>query len=139
MANQIANNNEEYVRKEVLFRGKSLEELKKLDVRESAKFLSSRSRRSIMRKFDVVENFVKRCEASVAQKKKIKTHLRDIVIVPRLVGMTIGVHNGKTFTDVHVASEMIGHRLGEFSLTRQRVTHGSAGIGATKGSKALKK
>ncbi len=132
-------NNEEYVRKEILFRGKTADELKKLDVRESAKFLTSRSRRTVLRKFDVIEKFVKRCETSIAQKKKIKTHLRDIVIVPRLVGMQIGVHNGKEFNDVQIVSDMIGHRLGEFSFTRHKVSHGTAGIGATKGSKALKK
>ncbi|MDP1695364.1 MAG: ribosomal protein S19 family protein [archaeon] len=130
---------EVYKQKEILFRGKNIEELKKLDVRESAKFMPSRSRRSVLRKFDVIEKFVRRCEDAVARKKKIRTHLRDIVIVPKLVGMQIGVHSGKTFNDVQIVQEMIGHRLGEFSLTRQKVSHGTAGIGATKGSKALKK
>lgn len=125
--------------KDVFYRGKNLEELKKLDVREVAKFLPSRSKRSVLRKFDQVEKFVKRCELSVSQKKKIRTHLRDMVIVPRLVGASIGIYNGKTFNDVHITHEMIGHRLGEFSLTRQKVQHGTAGIGSTKGSKALKK
>lgn len=133
------NNEEVYKQKEILFRGKSIDELKKLDVRESAKFMPSRSRRSVLRKFDVIEKFVKRCEDAVSRKKKIRTHLRDIVIVPKLVGMQIGVYNGKTFNDVQIVQEMIGHRLGEFSFTRQKVSHGTAGIGATKGSKALKK
>lgn len=132
-------NDVEFVKKEILYRGKTISELKKLDVRESAKFIPSRSRRSVLRKFDVIEKFIKRCEASIAQNKKIKTHLRDIVIVPRLVGMTIGIYNGKIFNEVLILPEMIGHRLGEFSLTRQRVSHGSVGVGATKGSKALKK
>lgn len=125
--------------KDVFYRGKNLEELKKLDVREVAKYLPSRSRRSVLRKFDVVEKFIKRCESSQAQKKKIRTHLRDIVVMPRLVGMTIGIYNGKTFNDIIITHEMIGHRLGEFSLTRKKVQHGAAGIGSTKGSKALKK
>ena len=125
--------------KEVKYRGKTLEELKGLDVRESAKHLPSRSRRSVLRNFDVVENFIKDCERKIAKKKRIRTHLRDIVIVPRLVGMTIGVHNGKSFEDVNITLEMIGHRLGEFAFTRTRVNHSGAGVGATKGSRAKKK
>ena len=109
------------------------------DVRECAKFLPSRSRRFILKNFEEVEKFVQRCEKSASQNKRIKTHLREIVIVPKLVGMTIGIHNGKNFQDVLILSEMIGHRLGEFSMTTSKVNHGTAGIGATKGSKALKK
>lgn len=125
--------------KELFYRGQKLEHLKTLDVRESAKYLPARSRRSVLRHFDVVENFVKRCEKKISRNKKIKTHLRDIVIVPKLVGMTVGIYNGKSFNDVTITVNMIGHRLGEFAMTRVRVTHGEAGIGATKGSKADKK
>ena len=125
--------------KDVFYRGVNLEELKKLDVREAAKYLPSRSRRSVLRNFQQLEEFIKRCEAALAAKKKIRTHKRDLVVVPKMVGLSIGVHNGKTFNEVHITHEMIGHRLGEFSLSRQRVQHGSAGIGATKGSKAVKK
>ena len=125
--------------KDVFYRGVNVEDLKKLDVREVAKYLPSRSRRSVLRHFDIVEKFTTRCETAVSQKKKIRTHLRDIVIVPKLVGMRIGIYNGKTFNDVEMTAEMIGHRLGEFSQTRGRVQHGAAGIGATKGSKTQKK
>jgi len=133
-------NREEKVRKkELIFRGKSLEELKSLDVRESAKFLKARSRRSVLRQFDQIEKFIKRCETKVLKNKKIKTHLRDTVIVPKLVGLTIGVYNGKEFQEIPITIEMIGHRLGEFAPTRNKVNHGSAGIGATKSSRAQKK
>lgn len=125
--------------KDVYYRGINVEDLKKLDVREVAKYLPARSRRTVLRHFDQIENFVKRCETTLSSKKKIKTHLRDIVIVPKMVGMNIQVYNGKTFNDVAIVAEMIGHRLGEFSLSRQKVNHGSAGLGATKGSKAAKK
>ena len=125
--------------KEQHYRGQKLEYLKTLDVREVAKFLKSRSRRAVLRNFDKIEKFVKRCEANLSQKKKIRTHLRDIVIVPKMVGWTISVHNGKLFNDVLILTDMIGHRLGEFSLTRSRVNHGEAGIGATKSSKSIKK
>jgi len=125
--------------KEYLYRGIPLEELQKLDVREVAKYLPSRSRRSVLRHFDIIEKFVKRCQVAVEQKKKIRTHLRDMIVVPRLVGMSIHVYTGKLFNEVKITHQMIGHRLGEFALTRQRVQHGSPGIGATKSSSAEKK
>ncbi len=125
--------------KDVFYRGINVEDLKKMDVREVAKYLPARSRRSVLRHFDKIENFIQRCEATISAKKKIRTHLRDIVIVPHMVGMSIQIHNGKTFNELHIVAEMIGHRLGEFSMTRGKVTHGSAGIGATKGTKTAKK
>ncbi|MBU0907583.1 MAG: 30S ribosomal protein S19 [Nanoarchaeota archaeon] len=135
----MAQDEQQVRKKEQIYRGKSLEELKELDVREIAKFLPARSRRSVMRNFDVIQKFVKRCEKRTSRNKKIKTHLRDIVIVPRLVGLTIAVHNGKAFQEVPITVEMIGHRLGEFALSRGKVNHGSAGLGATKSSRAQKK
>ena len=125
--------------KEAFYRGQKIEDLKKLPVRESAKLMPARSRRSVLRNFDIIEKFVKRCEIKKAKNKKIRTHKRDIVIVPQLIGLTIGIYNGKNFQDVEILSEMIGHRLGEFSPTRTKVNHGTAGIGATKSSRALKK
>ncbi len=125
--------------KEIYYRGKTLDFLKGLDVREVAKYLPSRSRRTALRNFQQIENFVKRCEKTIAGKKKIRTHLRDIVIVPKLVGMAIGVYNGKSYNDVNITSQMIGHRLGEFALTRQKVVHGEPGIGSTKSSAGVQK
>jgi small subunit ribosomal protein S19 len=131
---------EEFVKsKEQIFRGQQLEYLKTLDVRESARYLPSRARRYVLNNFGAVEKFIKTCEDKIARKKKIKTHLRDIVIVPKMVGLIIGIHNGKAFTDVRITVDMIGHRLGEFSITTSKVNHSEAGIGATKSSKALKK
>jgi len=91
--------------KERFFRGKSIEELKKLDVREFAKFLKSRPRRFVMRNFNVIE--------------EIYYYLRN------------------SFVPVKVSEEMLGHRLGEFAMTRKSVKHGAAGVGATKSSAAL--
>jgi small subunit ribosomal protein S19 len=51
-----------------------------------------------------------------------------------MVGLKFAVHNGKEFLVVEVKPEMIGHRLGEFALTRKRVIHGTPGIGATRSS-----
>lgn len=125
--------------KEIFYKGKELNYLKSLDIREFAKYLPSRERRSILRHFEVIDKFVKECEKKEASKKKIRTHLRDLIVVPRLVGKTIEIHNGKTFQEVNIVADMIGHRFGEFAHTRKRVAHSAAGIGATKGSRALKK
>ncbi len=125
--------------KELKFKGQNLEHLQSLDVREAAKYLPSRSRRSVLRNFDIIEKFIRRCEIKVGKNKKIKTHKRDIIIMPGLVGKRIGIYDGKTFQEVEITIDMIGHRLGEFALSRKKVTHSSAGLGATKGSRAKKK
>lgn len=122
-------------KKEFTYRGKSLEELKKLDVREFAKYLESRSRRAALRQFQDIENFVSRCKKKESKDKKIRTHKRHILIVPQMVGMKMQIHNGNKFLPIEITGEMLGHRLGEFSPTRNRVKHGKTGMGATKGSK----
>ncbi len=123
--------------KEIIYRGKNIEDLKQLDTREFAKFLKSEERRSILRQFDVIEKFLAKCRNCEERNKAIKTHLRHLVIVPKMVGYTIHIHNGKEFTPIKIMPEMIGHRLGEFSLTRGKVEHGSPGIGATRSSAAM--
>ena len=127
--------------KEFTYRGKTEAELKAMDTREFAKLTKSRMRRTILRQSSEIEKFVAKCVKVKAKNKQIKTHLRDIIVVPRLVDYTIMIHNGKTFLPVIIIPEMLGHRLGEFSLTREKVKHGSAGIGASKSSmaKATKK
>jgi|TARA_Y100000310_G_C20037605_1_gene514676 small subunit ribosomal protein S19 len=125
--------------KEKKYRGKSIDELKELSVKESAEYLKSRSRRTILRNVDFHEKFVKNCEEKIKKGKKIRTHLRDMIIVPKLVGLEIAVHDGKSFQIINVEFDMIGHRLGEFALTRKRVGHSGAGVGATKGSRTSKK
>jgi small subunit ribosomal protein S19 len=119
------------------FRGKQLEELKVLDVREFAKLLTSRERRTVMRSFQMLEKFLDKSKKDVAKGKMPKTQLRELPIVPIMVGWTVGVHNGKEYTPIKITEEMLGHRLGEFTLTRKPVKHGAAGIGATKGSSSL--
>ncbi len=122
-------------KKEFKYRGKTIEELKTLEVREFAKYLRSRERRLIMRQFQKIEDFVRKAKDKIKNKKSVKTHQRNIVIVPEMVGMKIFVYNGKTFVPVDISGEMLGHKLGEFSPTRTRVKHSKAGVGATKGTK----
>jgi small subunit ribosomal protein S19 len=130
---------EETTKKVFVFKGKKLEELKALEVREFSKYLKSRPRRAILRQFQEIENFVNRAKKKIERKKQIRTHKRDIIIVPQMVGMKISIYDGKSFIPVEIVGEMLGHRLGEFSPTRGKVKHGAAGIGSTKGSKSQAK
>ncbi|MFA5019486.1 MAG: 30S ribosomal protein S19 [Candidatus Pacearchaeota archaeon] len=121
-------------KKEFTFRGKTLEELQKLEIREFANLVKSRERRTILRNTDKIENFLIKCNEKNEHEKRIRTHDRNIIIVPKMVGMTVNVYNGQEFEPVQIVIEMLGHRLGEFSLTRKQVKHGAAGIGATRSS-----
>jgi len=123
--------------KEILYRGRTIEELKKLDVREFSKFLPSRTKRSLLRNFDKIEKFIQRCRKKIEMKKKIRTHFRNMIITPQMVGWTINVHNGKEFVPCPITIEMMGHYLGEFAYTRKKVEHSAPGIGATRSSAAL--
>lgn len=67
----------------------------------------------------------------------VKTHLRNMVILPQMVGGVIGVYNGKSYVTVEVKPPMIGHYLGEFSITYKPVAHGRPGIGATNSSRFI--
>lgn len=129
----------ESTKKPFTFRGKSIEELKNLDVREFAKHLKSRSRRAILRQFQDIEDFVSRAKKKAEKNKPIRTHKRTVIIVPQMVGMKIQTYNGHEFVPMEITKEMLGHRLGEFSPTRSKVKHGTAGIGSTKGSKSQAK
>ena len=72
---------------------------------------------------------------SLGGDEKVRTHVRDMIVMPAMIGKTIEIYNGKDFLKVEFQPESVFHYLGEFALTRHRVTHGSAGIGATRGSK----
>jgi len=130
---------EEMVKKQFNFKGKTVEELKTLDVREFARYLTSRPRRYVLRNFQTVEGFLKESRDKNQKKKSIKTHNRDLIIVPEMVGWKIHVHRGNSFEPVEIVGEMLGHKLGEFSLTRKKANHSKTGVGATKGSKVAKK
>ncbi|MDI6826652.1 MAG: 30S ribosomal protein S19 [Candidatus Aenigmarchaeota archaeon] len=118
------------------YRGKTLEELKKMSLEEFSKILTSRERRSILR--GLTERQKKLLEEIRKDSKKFhKTHERDMVILPEMVDVKFGVYNGKEYKTVTITPEMIGRRLGEFALTRQRVLHSAPGVGATRGSKHI--
>jgi small subunit ribosomal protein S15e len=77
-------------------------------------------------------------EASTGEKPDaVRTHLRNMIIVPEMIGSVIGVYNGKTFNQVEVKPEMVGHYLAEFSITYKPVMHGRPGIGSTHSSRFI--
>ncbi|XP_062179493.1 small ribosomal subunit protein uS19-like [Phragmites australis] len=77
-------------------------------------------------------------EAPAGEKPEpVRTHLRNMIIVPEMIGSVIGVHNGKTFNQVEIKPEMIEHYLAEFSISYEPVKHGRPGIGATHSSRFI--
>jgi len=122
-------------KKEIFYKGKTAEELKKMSLNEFMTLIPSRPRRSLKRGF--TEEQKKLLERIREGKKNIETHCRDMVIVPEMIGMMIKVHDGKTFNQVMIETEMVGHYLGEFSMTRKKVTHSAPGIGATRSSASM--
>jgi len=120
-------------REEFTYRGFRLDDLRVMGRSELLPVMPSRARRKLVRGFTRGE------EHLLAQFRKgegpIRTHLRDMVIMPEMVGRSVEIHNGKEFTKVELQPESIFHYLGEFALTRRKVSHGSAGIGATRSSK----
>lgn len=126
--------------KEFRYKGKPIDELRKLSVKEFAQLVPSRQRRSLIRGFTPSQKLLLekiRKNMKVGKGKPIKTHCRNMVIIPELVGVTLSVHNGKDFFTLSITDEMLGHYIGEFSLTRKKVQHSAPGIGATKSSSAI--
>jgi len=123
--------------KEFTYRGLPLEELKAMSIEKFALLLPSRERRSMLRQTESLKKFLAECDKKEKNGNPIKTHLRDVIIVPQMVGMKINIYSGKEFMPVEILPEMIGHRLGEFVTTRRKVEHGSPGIGATRSSAFL--
>ena len=118
---------------EYLFRGKTIEQLKELSIEEFAELLPARQRRSIKRGLTDGQKLV--LQKLRDGKESVRTHNRTMIIFPEMVGKQIEVYTGKEFVKVDIQPEMVGHRFGEFAPTRGRVSHGSAGVGATRSSK----
>ncbi|RXE55754.1 30S ribosomal protein S19 [Methanoculleus taiwanensis] len=120
-------------REEFTYRGLSIEDLQGMGISELMPLMPSRARRKFERGFS--KGHEKLLSEIRAGDENIRTHLRDMVIIPEMIGKTIEVYNGKDFVKVEIQPEAVFHYLGEFALTRRRVSHGSAGIGATRSSK----
>ena len=122
-------------RKEFSYRGKSLEQIKNMDTKEFVELLPARQRRSLLRGFSEDQKIlllkIKKAKEG-KYKKNIKTHCRDMIVIPEMLGILVHVHNGKTFVPVDLQPETIG----ELTMTRSKVAHSAPGIGATKSSSA---
>ena len=127
--------------KDFNYRGVPLEQLLQMDESKLGQLMTSRGRRNLKHGQD--KDVMKAIDRALEQKahgkepKPIRTHRRDVVILPKMVGLHFMVYKGNDFLPVVASEKMIGHYLGEFALTRKRLTHGKAGIGATKSSTAI--
>ncbi len=105
-------------------------------MKEFIELIPARQRRSLNRGLsEEKKKFLERLKK--ASNKPVKTHLRDMVITPQMIGKRIAIHNGKIFVEITVNEEMLGRYLGEFIMTRQKVQHSAPGVGATKSSAAV--
>ncbi len=127
--------------REFKFKGYTPEQLQSLSIENLLPLLNARQRRSLDKRVSTYMNDDKRKlreKVKLARdgklKGKIRTHTRDMIILPDMVGLNIHVHNGKEFALVGIKPEMIGHYLGEYAITNKRVQHGAPGVGASRSS-----
>jgi len=123
--------------KEFRYRGYTVDQLDGMSTEAILQLLPSRARRSLNR--GISDDKRKLLEDVRSQKDgklegQIKTHARDMIVLPVMVGATIGVYTGKEFLSIQVKPEMIGHYLGEYAITNKKVVHGTPGIGASRSS-----
>jgi len=117
-----------------------MDELQQMSMDEFIRLLPARQRRSLTRGLTadqrILMELIRRHRRGKGKDggKPIKTHCRDMVILPEMVGLTLLVHGGKEFASVEVKPEMVGHYLGEFVITNKKVVHGTPGIGASRSS-----
>ncbi|KAH8348074.1 hypothetical protein KR084_003711, partial [Drosophila pseudotakahashii] len=130
--------------KKFTFRGVDLDQLLDMPNNQLVELMHSRARRrfsrGLKRKPMALIKKLRKAKKEAPPNEKpeiVKTHLRNMIIVPEMTGSIIGVYNGKDFGQVEVKPEMIGHYLGEFALTYKPVKHGRPGIGATHSSRFI--
>jgi len=115
----------------------TLEQLQGMSLEKLFELLPARARRSLTRGItDDKRKLLEDTKLAKAGKTKttIKTHLRDVIILPYMTGLTISVYSGKEFLPVDIKPDMVGHYLGEFIMTNKRVVHGAPGVGASRSS-----
>ena len=123
--------------KQFTYRGLSQAELESLPLDKLLKLFPARARRSLTRGInDNKRKLIEEIKAKKSGKPKnaINTHLRDLLILPYMVGVTVNVFSGKEFVPVTMTTEMVGHYLGEYVITNKRVSHGAPGVGASRSS-----
>lgn len=117
------------------YRGVQLEQLLTMTTEEFVKIAPARVRRRFANKKQTVservflEKLTKAKKECIPNEKPtpVKTHLRNVIVVPEMINGVVGVYNGKVFNNVEIKPEMLGHYLGEFSITYTPVRHGRAG------------
>merc|ERR1712062_859 len=126
------------------YRGVDLDQLLDMSLDQLADMFPCRQRRRLNRGLKrkplaLIKRLRKaKKEAGPLEKPEVvKTHLRDMIVVPEMIGSVVGVYNGMTFNQVEIKPEMVGHYLGEFSITYKPVKHGRPGIGATHSSRFI--
>ena len=126
--------------KEFSYRGHSLQSIEGMSMDEFITLLPSRQRRSLQRGLTPEQRILlEKLRVAKEQQKQgkdtnLKTHVRDLIILPEMVGVKVAVHNGKEFVAFEIKPDMIGHYLGEFAITNKPVRHGTPGIGASRSS-----
>ena len=126
--------------REFSYRGYTSTQLQQMSMDEFIRLLPSRQRRSLLKGLTngqrILLEEIKEAKKATEKGKKIivKTHCRDMIILPEMIGLTLLVHNGKEFSSVEIKPEMIGHYLGEFASSIKKVVHGTPGIGASRSS-----
>merc|ERR1712028_142734 len=120
------------------YRGIDLERILELSNEELMGLVNSRARRrfnrGLKRKPMALIKRLRKAKRDCGPHQKpdgVKTHLRNMIIVPEMIGSVVGVYNGKVFTQVEIKPEMVGMYLAEFSITYKPVGHGRPGMGAT--------
>lgn len=126
-------------KKEFTYKGLTIEQMKAQPEQQFVSLLTSRARRTLRRGYDkATQKFLGKISqpGNPAQAgKPARTHNRQVIVLPNMVGSTVGIYNGKEFVRIDLAPSMVGCRFGELVMTRKRVRHSSPGIGATRGSK----
>jgi len=123
--------------KEFRYRGHTLEQLNSMSTEAMLQLLPSRARRSLNRGVSEEKRKLLEDARAVREGKlqgEIRTHARDMIVLPSMVGLKLSVHNGKEFVPLEIKPEMIGRYLGEFVITNKKVVHGTPGIGASRSS-----
>jgi len=123
-------------KKEFTYRGFTLSEIKEMSLEEFTDLLPARQARTVSRGFsEQVQKFYDRLKKN--PDLTVRTHRRDVLILPFMIGRKVSVHNGKEFKEIEIQPEMVGHYLGEFALTRRFGKHSGPGVGATRSSKFM--
>ena len=124
-------------KKEFLYRGNTMDELLAMSFEEVLELMPSRSRRTYLRGLNYEQQLLFDNLKAAEPGEVVRTHRRDLPIIPQFVGKTVSVYNGKEFKDVEIKPEMIGCFIGEFIMTRKAPQHSGPGVGATRSSKSV--